>query len=60
MDLSLFGLIAVVSLKINNFIYSGNTIDSIRCSLTGSSKDDPSVFRGVKTTTSVKGLEYRF
>ena len=59
-DISQLSLIAEVNLKINNFLISGNTLDSIRCSLNGTNKDDPSVFRGVKTTTLVRGLEYRF
>ncbi len=59
-DISQISLIAEVNLKLNNFLISGNSLDSIRCSLSGTNKDDPSVFRGVKTTTLVRGLEYRF
>jgi len=59
-DVSQISLIAEVNLKLNNFLISGSSLDSIRCSLNGTNKDDPSVFRGVKTTTLVRGLEYRF
>ena len=59
-DVSQISLIAEVNLKLNNFLVSGSSLDSIRCSLNGTNKDDPSVFRGVKSTTLVRGLEYRF
>jgi hypothetical protein len=52
-------MIAVVNMKIPNNIISGSTVEKIHCSLTGGAKDDPSIFRGVKTCTLIRNVEFR-
>lgn len=53
-------IIAVLNMKITNSILSGSSVDKIICSLSGCSKDDPSIFRGVKTCTLIRNMEFRF
>lgn len=53
-------VVAVVNMKITNTIISGSSIDKIVCSLSSGSKDDQSIFRGVKTCTLIRNMEYRF
>ena len=54
------GIVAVVNMKITNTILSGTSVDKIICSLNGGSKDDISIFRGVKTCTLIRNMEFRF
>lgn len=53
------GIVAVVNMKITNTIISGTSVDKIICSLNGGSKDDISIFRGVKTCTLIRNMEFR-
>lgn len=53
------GIVAVVNMKITNTIISGVSVEKIICSLNGGSKDDQSIFRGVKTCTVIRNMEFR-
>lgn len=52
------GITAVVSLKLTNTSFSGSHVERVSCSMNGN-KDDQSVFKGVKTTTFVRNVEFR-
>jgi hypothetical protein len=55
-------IVAIVNLKIKDYTFSGNKIEKISCNLTGgsTSKDDTTVFKGVKTHSYAKNMEFRF
>ena len=50
---------AVVNMKIPQYSFSGTVIEKVSCYTASGTKDDPSVFKGVKTTAYVKNVEYR-
>jgi len=51
-------LIATVSLRVQQHAFSASQVEKVTCSLTGG-KDDPGVFKGVKTSGYLRNLEYR-
>jgi len=52
-------LVASVCMKIPQYSFSGSLIEKVTCNLEGSSKDDATVFKGVKQTAFVRNLEFR-
>lgn len=55
-------IVAIVNLRIKEYSFSGSVIEKVSCNLTGgsTSKDDSSVFKGIKITSHAKNIEYRF
>lgn len=54
-------IIAIVNLKIKEYTYSGSIVDKVTCILGGKSgsKDDSSVYKGLKKYSYAKNIEFR-
>ena len=54
-------IVAVLNCKIREFSFTGSKIEKVSCNLSGGplSKDDGTVFKGVKTMAYAKNVEYR-
>ena len=54
-------IIAILNLKIKDYTFSGSKIEKISCNLSGGSisKDDSTVFKGLRAVSYAKNIEYR-
>lgn len=53
-------IVAIVNLKIKETTFSGSKIEKVVANLTGSAKDDSTIFKGVRSVSYAKNIEFRF